>query len=352
MKLRSLTLIVLAVAVVGAAGCNLPGNNLPGVNATGLPPQYSTVSAVLTATAGAFIEPTQELTATVSTPSQETTSSPTIAAPQTAALPTVTVTPTPSVPCNLAKAGIPIDVTIADDSRMKPGDQFVKTWRLVNAGTCAWTQQYSVVWFSGDDLGVRRDEPLARLVNPGESVDLSVDMIAPARSGVYQSNWKLRDAKGDLFGIGPGGGAPFWARIEVVALETNTPTVSPPQPTVTPAVLGSGTSMLLAKESVDLETGNKDVAEQSDLLLDEVESVLKLQFVNGSKAVLVGGSIPGLSDCRGAALSAEPVIIGTELEGSYLCLQTSQSLPGWVKISSVDMPGSGLGIEYLVWSIP
>ena len=68
-------------------------------------------------------------------------------------------------------------------------------------------------------------------VPPGASVDLSVEMIAPQRNGSYQSNWKMRDAEGVLFGLGPQGDAPFWARITV--FDGSTPTINA-APTQTP----------------------------------------------------------------------------------------------------------------------
>ena len=58
-------------------------------------------------------------------------------------------------------------------------------------------------------------------------MEISVDMVGPAKAGTFQSNWKLRNAGGVLFGIGPNGDAPFWVRIVVVQKETRTPTATP-----------------------------------------------------------------------------------------------------------------------------
>ena len=37
-------------------------------------------------------------------------------------------------------------------------------------------------------------------VNPGQTIDISVNLTAPATSGEYTGNWKIRDASGVLFG--------------------------------------------------------------------------------------------------------------------------------------------------------
>jgi len=37
------------------------------------------------------------------------------------------------------------DVTVPDGTKMEPGDDFTKTWRLLNAGTCSWTTAYRLV---------------------------------------------------------------------------------------------------------------------------------------------------------------------------------------------------------------
>jgi hypothetical protein len=136
--------------------------------------------------------------------------------------------PTPETPCDMAAAGHPIDVTIPDGTVLAPGEMFSKTWRLKNVGSCKWTRFYTIVFFSGNSLNAHQTHYLPAEVEPGETIDVTVDMEAPMEPGEYQSNWMLSNADGELFGIGPHGDAPFWARILVVLSETDTPT-----PTVT-----------------------------------------------------------------------------------------------------------------------
>lgn len=163
-----------------------------------------------------------------------------------------------------ASAGHPIDLTIPDDTQMKPGESFSKTWRLVNAGSCPWTDAYAVVWFSGEDIGVSREQSFVGQVDPGQSVDVTVDMVAPTEAGVYQSNWKLRNANGGLFGIGPNGGSPFWAKIEVIEENTQTPTL-PPSDTPTPGALVSNVVSMELNDGVDLDTGAINTGSNDDI---------------------------------------------------------------------------------------
>jgi hypothetical protein len=117
------------------------------------------------------------------------------------------------------------DVTIPDGTVMTPGQTFTKTWRLRNAGTCTWTTSYATVFSSGNSMNGPTTQALAGTVNPGQTVDISVNLTAPSAVGDYTGNWKLRDASGILFGQ-------FFVEIKVQNPATATNT-SPPPFTVT-----------------------------------------------------------------------------------------------------------------------
>jgi hypothetical protein len=126
-------------------------------------------------------------------------------------------TPTPSdtpIPCNLAK--FITDVTIPDGTIFEPGETFTKTWRLKNVGSCAWTSGYDIVFSGGDAMDAPASVQLTSgTVNPGQNVDVSVDMTAPAAEGTYRGNWKLREPGDELFGIENSSSGFFWVEIEV-----------------------------------------------------------------------------------------------------------------------------------------
>lgn len=116
------------------------------------------------------------------------------------------------------------DVTIPDDTRFNPGEEFVKTWRLRNGGTCPWTTDYTLLSVSGDEDLAVAPQPLPQPVAPGQTIDLSVTLTAPEAFGTYRSNWQIADAEGNPFGVGGDIGEAFWVQI----------VVDEPQPTPEP----------------------------------------------------------------------------------------------------------------------
>lgn len=108
------------------------------------------------------------------------------------------------------------DVTIPDDFELKPGEEFTKTWRLENAGSCTWSIGYVLLFDKGDSLGAPATVLLTnKPVPPGETIDVSVDFQAPQEIGSYQGYWKIRNVKGETFGLGEFS-QPFWVKINVV----------------------------------------------------------------------------------------------------------------------------------------
>jgi len=127
--------------------------------------------------------------------------------------PAGTVSGTP-LPCDRVR--FIKDVTIPDEMDLAPGEPFTKTWRLQNAGSCPWTIGYLLYFVGGDIMGGPASQDLtSQPVLAGELIDVSVDLVAPEGIGAYQGNWKLRNVKGEGFGIGEEA-KPFWVKINVV----------------------------------------------------------------------------------------------------------------------------------------
>jgi hypothetical protein len=130
--------------------------------------------------------------------------------------PTVTpfVSPPAITPTNCDKASLVSDLSIPDGTTFSPNTPFIKTWRVKNAGSCGWTTAYSLVFYSGDLMSSPTLVNLPSYVAPGQYVDLSVNMVAPAKAGRYRGNWVLRNSSGGLFGAGITGN-PIWVDINV-----------------------------------------------------------------------------------------------------------------------------------------
>jgi next-to-BRCA1 protein 1 len=115
------------------------------------------------------------------------------------------------------------DVTIFDGTELAPATSFTKIWRLRNSGSLPWPQYTQLVHVGGDHLGssepVTLQLPEAGLA-PGEEVDVSVDLLAPEKSGRYVSHWRLLAPGGPRFGHR------VWALVQVVPADEPSPQVA------------------------------------------------------------------------------------------------------------------------------
>lgn len=174
------------LAGIVLAGCNLPTQNPAAIQTEAA----MTVQAEITASAPS------------ATPTSTTAPFPTL--PGVTA--TVATPPSPTSTCDVAQ--FVSDVTIPDDTVLAPNADFTKTWRLKNIGTCSWTPSYAVVFANGDSMSGPATQALTGNVNAGQTVDLSVNLKAPAANGTYTGNWRLRNASGVAF-------TNFYVRIKV-----------------------------------------------------------------------------------------------------------------------------------------
>jgi hypothetical protein len=206
--------IILVMAILFLSACNYPG--LRQATEPDAPAIYTAAAETVQAQLTMGIQPTNDF-ATIMPSATTTLPAPTTTNPgTTVAVPTVTKTqaPPPTAVCDLVN--FVKDVTIPDNTQLEPGTVFVKTWRLRNAGTCAWNSAYTLV-FEGDNLlNAPAAVPITTgTVPPGSTIDVSVTLTAPNVSGTYRQNFKLANASGVRFALGDGT-KPFWAQIKVV----------------------------------------------------------------------------------------------------------------------------------------
>jgi hypothetical protein len=354
MKINFARLLVLFVILAtGLASCNLP--RADDAAEPDVTQAYQTVSARLTE-AATLAPPVTSTSAPTATSAATTPTS-----QATAATPTVKATSVPTSQaklCDQAAPGVPIDVTVPDDTKMQPGQAFTKTWRLQNTGTCTWTKDYSMAVFSGEAMNAPSVVMMPSNVAPGQTVDISADLTAPNTAGTYQGNWKLRNKEGAWFGIGPGGSSPFWVRI-VVSGSTITPSAtlsgSTPYPsngTPAPGVLVSGNASMLILDRINFDTGQINPGSGEDLgfVIDGERPLLVPQ---GSALQAVrGGSTPSFADCVGSAYVNSPIRLRQQNPGTFICYRTDQGLFGWVRLISLDEDTGELSIQYQTWANP
>src|SRR3990172_997763 len=145
----------------------------------------TTVEVANTATPSAPVIPTQ-------TPFQ---------LPTPLVLLTSTVPPSNASKVECAKASL-VSETIVDGTIFKPGTQFTKTWEITNTSNCVWDTSYKIVYWSGDIMGGGYVYNLPQVVGPGQTIPISLVLIAPTADGTYRSEWKLQTPDNINYGVG------------------------------------------------------------------------------------------------------------------------------------------------------
>lgn len=174
-------LIVFVAASLALTACNIPSNATPDGDMI-LTHVAQTVSADRTQRA--------EPTSVTQEPEVEPTMTPT---PTATVIPTIEPTPIPGV-CD--KAVFVEHVTYPSETRVDGGKDFVKTWRVLNAGYCTWTTSYALEFVSGRNMDAPVRVPLSKYVEPDQTADLSITFTAPTAEGAYTGYWALVNENG------------------------------------------------------------------------------------------------------------------------------------------------------------
>ncbi len=153
-------------------------------------------------------------------------------------LPPLSPSPSASPRANCTESAVFVaDVTVSDNTRIQAGQPFTKTWQLLNSGTCAWDAGYTLHFIGGNKMSSPDSVPLAPTA-PNTTLNLSVDLKAPARDGVFTGLYEIRNPQGKAIPIGLT--KSMWVKIMVgnivVAEEEPTATLAlgQPQPTARP----------------------------------------------------------------------------------------------------------------------
>jgi hypothetical protein len=123
------------------------------------------------------------------------------------------------------------DVTIADGTVLAPGEEFVKTWKFQNTGSCDWSEGFWITFSSGEDMD-GDDTEIDEAVDAGDKAEISVSLIAPDDEGTYTGYWQLSTEDGTLFG----------ERVYVLLVVSDEAATSTPTPTATTEATSTATS--------------------------------------------------------------------------------------------------------------
>ena len=195
MKVKPIiTIIFVAMLIIGCSPSTPSGEATPDVAAVRTS-AASTVISQFTLTAAAF-------TPTASLPTE--TSAPEVAVSATSTLPPVAQVTNASgtnvALCDsLSIDPTTVDVNIPDGTTMTPGQDFIKTWRVKNSGSCPWGAGYELVYAGYANPMSGQFQPLEEVVPPGQEVELSVQFQALDEAGEYVSAWQMSNPAGVTF---------------------------------------------------------------------------------------------------------------------------------------------------------
>lgn len=134
-------------------------------------------------------------------PEGHPTGSPSIAASPPADCPVRVTNPPSAPPLHKGDAAAFIeDVTLADCTRVGPGETMTKVWRLKNAGAVPW-KGYSLRRLDStqqaDQCQTISDVPI-KDTQPGETVDIRTVITTPRKPGLCYVRFKMVDASGEV----------------------------------------------------------------------------------------------------------------------------------------------------------
>jgi hypothetical protein len=302
----------VAAALPFLASCNLPRS--PDPQHVAQTSAAETVSAQLT---------------------QVSLATPTVPATNTPAPPTATDTSTPSprptatIGCDDSSQFIS-DVTIPDNTVMKPGQTFTKTWRLQNSGSCDWITSFDAVLVGGSTMGGPSSVPLPGTVPSKGTIDISIDLVAPRTSGVHRSDYQMRNADDTLFGI------VFYVQILVA-----------PTPTPASGVYRSGKLTIDNGSSIDFDGGISTGDPNRDVWVHYVSDTERyLEPTNGALLAEMSGK-PSHDSCKGTSLGSGAVNFTDFSTGSYFCYKTSAGRYGRFQVGKIE--GDSIGFDFRTW---
>jgi ABC-type amino acid transport substrate-binding protein len=121
------------------------------------------------------------------------------------------------------------------------GVSFQRGWQIKNTGTCTWDNTYVARFVRGNHPAAQMNgQPTAisGTVEPGQTYDLFVDLVAPQQPGQYVGYWQMHDPEGVPFG------QTIWVAIRVPGTPPEpTETVEPQPPTPTPTLTPTPTAI-------------------------------------------------------------------------------------------------------------
>jgi next to BRCA1 gene 1 protein len=215
--------------------------------------------------------------------------------------------PPPAIPVTVVKqddaeyvARFVTHITLTDAAPVTGGTSVIKTWRMKNDGLRAWSEGTRLVHVGAETLGCPEGGVAVPPAGPGESVDISVPLVAPSLPGRHVGYFRLVTPAGVRFGHR------IWADLFVdnsnAASIVTTPAPVAVSAQSTPATIVPPPTLPSPPETVPSEVVPAGVAKWNDQLVQMAEmgffdissniAALEAHSGNVGRAVnaLLGGS--------------------------------------------------------------
>ena len=202
MKPKLMVMAILFVLLTAACGSGTPGTQEPTADVAAIRTSAaSTVISQFTLTAAAFTPtPPSQSQPTETTAAPATTEVSTTGTAATVTTPAAQVTNAQGTTVALCDSlTFVADVTVPDGTSMSPGQDFLKTWRVKNTGSCPWGAGYKLVYADYQDDMSGQFQPLSGVIQPGQEVEISVQFTAPDAANQYVSAWQMSNPAGVTF---------------------------------------------------------------------------------------------------------------------------------------------------------
>jgi uncharacterized protein YkwD len=280
-----------------------------------------TVTEAPAATALESITEPPAMTETSAPPSPEVSATATSSTPPAAQAPTVDPSrPTNAPDCTNSAAFIS-DVTIPDNTNVAGGTTFTKTWRVNNTGTCIWGADYTLTYYSDERLGAPASVPLA-LTYPGQTADISVDLVAPNSNGNHRGNFVIKNPAGLIMKVADD--SRLWVIINVTVTTAITPTATATAiantassaVTTTATVAGTSPTTAASGNSANVTTATCNFTTDREKLTQVINAVNTYRAQHNLPAYTVNSQLAQAAQRHANDIACHKLYVHTGSDGS------------------------------------
>jgi uncharacterized protein YkwD len=222
--------------------------------------------------------------------------------PEGVATGTVTLAVTSPPNCKV-QAVLLEDVTIPDNTRVTSGETFTKTWRFKNTGTCHW-KDYTINFLTGDRMDAPESAPIPDTL-AGSTVDVSLELTAPAADGSYSGYFTLKDSEGKSIDVGAE--KTFWLKI-MVGNPATAPVSSP----------GSNSSSGNSGTTTGSRTTTCNISENEGYISQIGALINSERQANGLPGLSINSLLASAAQKHAADMACNSMLSHTGSDGSYV----------------------------------